>query len=71
MGNVNGYLDSLDKKILGLLFKVSGNIFRGIKNVIIVKVFGNEEVFNYFCIINLKYIYRFIEMLVWGERFIS
>lgn len=64
MGNVNGYLDSLDKKILGLLFKVSGNIFRGIKNVIIVKVFGNEEVFNYFCIINLKYIYRFIEMLV-------
>lgn len=64
MGNVNGYLDSLDKKILGLLFKVSRNIFRGIKNVIIVKVFGNEEVFNYFCIINLKYIYRFIEMLV-------
>lgn len=63
-GNVNGYLDSLDKKILGLLFKVSGNIFRGIKNVIIVKVFGNEEVFNYFCIINLKYICRFIEMLV-------
>lgn len=71
MGNVNGYLDSLDKKILGLLFKVSGNIFRGIKNVIIVKVFGNEEVFNYFCIINLKNIYRFIEMLVWGERFLS
>lgn len=71
MGNVNGYLDSLDKKILGLLFKVSGNIFRGIKNVIIVKVFGNEEVFNYFCIINLKNIYRFIEMLVLGERFIS
>lgn len=64
MGNVNGYLDSLDKKILGLLFKVSGNIFRGIKNVIIVKVFGNEEVINYFCIINLKNIYRFIEMLV-------
>lgn len=64
MGNVNDYLDSLDKKILGLLFKVSGN-------VIIVKVFGNEEVFNYFCIINLKNIYRFIEMLVLGERFIS
>lgn len=24
-GNVNGYLDSLDKKISGLLFKVSGH----------------------------------------------
>lgn len=40
-GNVNGYLDSLDKKISGLLFKVSGNIFRGTKNAIIAKVFGN------------------------------
>lgn len=54
-GNVNGYLDSLDKKISGLLFKVSGN-------AIIAKVFGNEEVLNHFCIINSKYIYRFTEM---------
>lgn len=61
-GNVNGYLDSLDKKISGLLFKVSGNIFRGTKNAIIAKVFGNEEVLNHFCIINSKYIYRFTEM---------
>lgn len=61
-GNVNGYLDSLDKKISGLLFKVSGIIFRGTKNAIIAKVFGNEEVLNHFCIINSKYIYRFTEM---------
>lgn len=54
-GNVNGYLDSLDKKISGLLFKVSGN-------AIIAKVFGNEEVLNHFCIINSKNIYRFTEM---------
>lgn len=61
-GNVNGYLDSLDKKISGLLFKVSGNIFRGKKNAIRAKVFGNEEVLNHFCIINSKNIYRFTEM---------
>lgn len=54
-GNVNGYLDRLDKKISGLLFKVSGN-------AIIAKVFGNEEVLNHFCIINSKNIYRFTEM---------
>lgn len=61
-GNVNGYLDSLDKKISGLLFKVSENIFRCTKNAIIAKVFGNEEVLNHFYIINSKYIYRFTEM---------
>lgn len=61
-GNVNGYLDSLDKNISGILFKVSGNIFRGTKNAIIAKVFGNEEVLNHFCIINSIYIYRFTEM---------
>lgn len=61
-GNFNGYLDRLDKKISGLLFKVSGNIFRATKNAIIAKVFGNEEVLNHFCIINSKYIYRFTEM---------
>lgn len=61
-GNANGYLDSLDKKISGLLFKVSGNIFRGTTNAIIAKVFGNEEVLNHFCIINSKNIYRFTEM---------
>lgn len=60
-GNVNGYLDSLDKKISGLLFKVSGN-------AIIAKVFGNEEVLNHFCIINSKNIYRFTEMSALGER---
>lgn len=58
----DGYLDSLDKKISGLLFKVSGNIFRGKKNAIRAKVFGNEEVLNHFCIINSKNIYRFTEM---------
>lgn len=60
-GNVNGYLDRLDKKISGLLFKVSGN-------AIIAKVFGNEEVLNHFCIINSKNIYRFTEMSALGER---